>query len=50
MSDTVQVSIKEIYSLQCPECRKKLEKLVLGKLQEKAVKVALQDEEKGDKP
>lgn len=46
MSEKVQVSIKEIYALQCPECRKRLEKLVMKKLQEKAVKTALQDEVK----
>jgi len=42
MSQKVQLDIKEIYRLMCPECRDKLRDLVKGKLADQVVKQALE--------
>ena len=42
----VSLSLKEIYKQLCPECKKKLERMLAEKLAEQSVKQALEGDEK----
>jgi uncharacterized protein with PIN domain len=42
MSIQVNLSVKEIYKLLCPECKKELEKLVKSKLDDQLAKQVLE--------
>jgi len=48
MSYNVQVSIKEIYQVLCPKCKKRLIRLIKDKIDEKLILQALGVEEKGE--
>lgn len=46
MDQRIDLSIKEIYKLMCPECRQKLKELVKQKMTDRMVESALEEKEK----
>lgn len=44
MSIQVNLSVKEIYAALCPECKKKLEEMVKGKIADDLAKKVLEEE------
>jgi len=49
MPEKLKVDIREIYALLCPKCKAKLEKAMMAKLQQSAIRAALEAKPEGGK-